>query len=482
MVRSLQEWYVRQSASDESNGIGESQYVPNWVKKDETRFPRARLLDPSNGSTRLGSTLSPFSKETLTRDTHAFCRFMELLKHVDGQHGTVIMVQVQNEVGLVGDSRDRHPDSENLYNAPVPEDLLDHISSQYKNFTPYFRSNYPDLGGRQFSPNVTWSQVFGHGLNTDELFMAYYFATYLENVAAAGKSIYNIPMFANAWLRAQLGHDSGPVPATLFTGGHKPGVYPSGGPIETVFDIWQFRAPTFEFLAPDIYHAQYEHLCNAWQHKGQPFFIPEQRHDIYGAIRLWYAIGTHGAMGVSPFGIDSDHPSRSPFTAHYKLLRDVSAHILEARSDGRKTFGFFFDQYDPGTKDPSPSFWDTEIGGWDIKIEREPCFGHPGIAAFGLIIHLRDNRFLLVGEGYTARFVSTDPLSKYNGVLEFLEKEVTDLETGEMRTLRILNGDEASGNCFKMPSADVHRRGDGQVHIFITARTSIAEAEPFCIR
>jgi hypothetical protein len=392
------------------------------------------------------------------------------------------MVQVQNEVGLIGDSRDRHPHSEKLYNSPVPKDLLDHISTQYDTFTPYFRQNYPDLGGSSFGSQADWGQAFGHGLNADELFMAYHFAAYLEHVASAGKAIYNIPMFANAWLRAQLGHDSGPVPATLFTGGHKPGAYPSGGPIETVLDIWQFRAPTFEFFAPDIYHAQYEHLCEAWQHRKQPFFIPEQRHDVYGAIRAWYAIGTHGAMGVSPFGLDSDHPLTSPFTRHYALLRDVSSYILKARADGRKTFGFFFDQYAPGTPDPSPSSWDISIAGWDIKIEREPCFGHPGIAAFGLIIHLHGNRFLLVGEGYTAKFFPTDPLSKYSGVLEFLEKEVVDHETGEMRTLRILNGDEAVGNCFKMPSADANRRGDGQVLIFVGARTSIAEAETFYVK
>jgi len=407
---------------------------------------------------------------------------MKLLKQVDEQYGTVIMVQVQNEVGLVGDSRDRHPDGDALFNAPVPSRLLQHISSQYETFTPYFRQNYPKLGGYRFEPNSNWIQAFGHGLNTDELFMAYHFASYLEHVAAAGRAIYDIPMFANAWLRAQLGHDSGPVPATLFTGGRVPGAYPSGGPIETVLDIWHFCAPTFDFLAPDIYHAQYEHLCEAWQHKKQPFFIPEQRHDLHGAGRSWYAIGTHGAMGVSPFGLDSDDPLTSPFTSHYKILREVSTHILEAREDGRRTFGFFFDQYVVGDVDPSPPSWKETISGWSITVEREPCFGPSGEAAFGLIIHLRDNRFLLVGQGYTAKFASTDPLCKYNGVLEFLEKEIVDHETGEMHTSRILNGDEAPGNCFKMPSINVNRRGNGPVHIFVAAKTSIAEAEPFYLK
>jgi hypothetical protein len=313
--------------------------------------------------------------------------------------------------------------------------------------------------------------------------MAYHFATYLEHVASAGKAIYNIPMFANAWLRAQLGHDAGTLPDTLFTGGHNPGIYPSGGPIETVFDIWQFRAPSFDFLAPDIYHSQYEALCEAWQHRKQPFFIPEQRHDTHGAIRMWYAIGTHGAMGVSPFGIDSDRPSTSPFTKHYALLRDVSKLILDAQREGRTTIGFFFDQYPIGEKDPSPLKWTTTMAGWEVKIEREPCFGHPGaVASFGMIIHLHENRFLLVGEGYVVRFKSNDPSSKFSGTLEFLEKEVVDHHTGEMRTGRIFNGDETVGNCFKMPSADVNTRGDGQALIFVAARTSIAEAEPFYVK
>lgn len=438
-------------------------------------------MDPSNGSTRLGETLSPFSKHTLERDTHAFCQFIAHLKEVDGHHGTVILVQVQNECGLVGDSRDRHPDSEHLFKAPVPESLLKHILSQYDNFTPFFRQNYPHLGQVSLDSAGAWGSVFGNSLNTDELFMAYHFAGYLEHMASAGKAIHDIPMFANAWLRARLGHDSGPVPDTLFTGGHKPGEYPSGGPIETVFDIWRFRAPSLDFLAPDIYHSQYEDLCNAWQHQKQPFFIPEQRHDLYGAIRLWYAVGTHGAMGVSPFGIDSDHPSTSPFTKHYALLRDVSDEILKARTAGRRTFGFFFDEYAEGTIDPSPPSWKTSIEGWDVTVEREPCFGHPGEAGFGLIIHLHGNRFLLVGQGFTVKFKSTDPLSSFSGILEFLEKEVVNQTTGEMRTRRILNGDEATGNCFKMPSSDVNTRGNGQVLIFVAAGTSIAEAEPFYV-
>jgi hypothetical protein len=248
-----------------------------------------------------------------------------------------------------------------------------------------------------------------------------------------------------------------------------------------VLDIWRFRAPSLDFLAPDIYHSQYEALCEAWQHRKQPFFIPEQRHDLHGAIRLWYAIGTHGAMGVSPFGIDSDHPSTSPFTKHYALLRDVSHEILKARTAGRITFGFFFDQYAEGAADPSPTSWKTTIEGWDITVEREPCFGHPGMAGFGLIIHLQGNRFLLVGQGFTVKFRSADPVSKFSGILEFLEKEVVNQSTGEMRTRRILNGDEATGNCFKMPSSDANIRGNGQVLIFVAAGTSIAEAEPFYV-
>jgi len=74
----------------------------------------------------------------------------------------------------------------------------------------------------------TWEEVFGKGLHTDEIFMAWYYAVYTNRVAEAGKSAYNLPMFVNA---------------ALIREGYKPGQYPSAGPLPHLRDIWRREQP-----------------------------------------------------------------------------------------------------------------------------------------------------------------------------------------------------------------------------------------------
>ena len=50
--------------------------------------------------------LTVFSPDLLDADRRAFVRFIEHLAEADPDH-TVVMVQVENEVGLLRDSRDR---------------------------------------------------------------------------------------------------------------------------------------------------------------------------------------------------------------------------------------------------------------------------------------------------------------------------------------------------------------------------------------
>ncbi|PJF38504.1 MAG: glycoside hydrolase family 42, partial [Phototrophicales bacterium] len=83
---------------------GMSSYAPAWVKRDFRRFPRVKIHDGQ-----LVEILSTFSTETRDADARAFAELMRHLKTIDGDDHTVIMVQVQNEVGVLGDSRDRSP-------------------------------------------------------------------------------------------------------------------------------------------------------------------------------------------------------------------------------------------------------------------------------------------------------------------------------------------------------------------------------------
>lgn len=72
-------------------------YAPAWVKKDQARFPRS--VDASGRSVEI---LSPFSDANRDADARAFAALMKRLKDSDDDRHTVVMVQVENEIGMIG--------------------------------------------------------------------------------------------------------------------------------------------------------------------------------------------------------------------------------------------------------------------------------------------------------------------------------------------------------------------------------------------
>jgi beta-galactosidase GanA len=93
------------------NGL--SSFAPAWVKAAQDRFPRAQI--------RGGKTievLSTLSAENLRADARAFAALMKHTREVDLTH-RVIMVQLENEVGVLGDSRDRSPAANEAFAKPA---------------------------------------------------------------------------------------------------------------------------------------------------------------------------------------------------------------------------------------------------------------------------------------------------------------------------------------------------------------------------
>lgn len=78
---------------------GLSTYVPSWVKTNPKRFPRVKLRK-AGGVLKTSDIVSVFHAETRNADAKAFAALMRHLKEVDGDEHTVIMVQVENEVGV----------------------------------------------------------------------------------------------------------------------------------------------------------------------------------------------------------------------------------------------------------------------------------------------------------------------------------------------------------------------------------------------
>jgi hypothetical protein len=208
-------------------------------------------------------------------------------------------------------------------------------------------------------------------------------------------------------------------------------------------------------------------------------FIPEQRRDEYGARRSWTAIGSYRALGVSPFALDTLEPEQNPYIKHYALLESVSHIVLEAQQRPGSSVGFFFDELAADGSDHSKPVT-RQYGGYEITIERAFVLGKPGPGC-GMVIHRGEGKFLLIGWGFQVRATSLSPTAAYTGILRFEEKVVVNKETGELRTRRVLNGDETrSGQFAIMPNEDPDY-GGFPIAITIPAKTMIAELEFYAL-
>ena len=143
--------------------------------------------------------------------------------------------------------------------------------------------------------SAAWEGVFGP--EADVYFHAWAIARYVGQLAAAGKSAYQLPLYVNAALRDPLKPE-------------KPGAYESGGPTDNVLPIWKAEAPAIDILAPDIYLLDtptYMKVLELYHRPDNPLFIPETAGTRRAARFLFTAIGLQ-AIGYSPFGLDYTQP------------------------------------------------------------------------------------------------------------------------------------------------------------------------------
>lgn len=445
------------------------------MKKNIKRFPRAHLRK-AGGVLETGDVVSIFHNEARDADARAFSALMRHVKEIDEAHSTVIMVQVENEIGLLGDSRDGSSTANKRFSESVPKELIEHLSTNWDTLHSDLKANlktFKSLGRSSGS----WEDVFGKSSQTDELFMAYHYALYVNHVAVAGRKEYSPPLYTNVWQNyvGDDGENSFPI---IAGGGGEPGNYPSGGGVSNVLDIWKKFAPSLDLIAPDVYLNDYSTSCAKYKHLDQPLFIPEQRRDEYGARRIWKAFGSYQAIGTSPFGIDTLEPETNPFTKHYGLLAQVKDIVLEAHRKPGSSIGFFFDELLKDGRDTSaPAI--AHFGEFEVIINRSFVFGKPGSGA-GMLIHLGGAKFLLIGWGFQATFRSLSPKSTFTGILSFTEK-IVDKETGNLLKGKKLNGDETrSGKFCIMPNEDPDY-GGFPICVTIPARTMIAECEVYSL-
>lgn len=259
---------------------GTMKYAPGWVKLQPERF--RRVITPEG---QLLPVLSPHCHDTLEADKRAVCALLDHLKQVDSTEKTVIMLQVENEPGSHGAERDFSQEGNTLFAAGVPTSLTEALPQAQSALRRIWEEN----GARTHGP---WQEIFGQ--QAAEIFTAWSVGSYIDDIAAAGKGVYNLPMYVNVWLGEQgfrmAGYD-----------------YPSGGAVSHVIDVWKAAAPHIDLLAPDIYFADTNHfcqLCDTYNRADNPLFIPECGLWPTTARLMFYAIARYNAIGIAPFGID----------------------------------------------------------------------------------------------------------------------------------------------------------------------------------
>ena len=380
-----------------------STYTPSWVRRDEARFPRV-ARDPAAKPRGLAAylgyepTMSVFGDALLKADARAFAALMRHIREVD-RHQTVIMMQVENETGLLGDSRDRSVLASAAWGQPVPPELIAYLKNHRATLRPELAEVWSRNGYRE---SGSWAEVFGTDKRAEEVFMAWGFGRYVGAVAKAGAAEYALPMYANAWLGPQANSP-------------EPGDYPSGGPVARMMDVWKAAAPALAVLAPDIYVDDFAGTLADYKRADNPIFNPEAKPD---AGNLFVALGQYDAISYSPFGIE-DVPAGSELFQAYAVLNEMTGQIAQAQAQGRIR-GF---KVAPGGQAR------VALGGYDLSISGPVstlgAFGagtgsdsQPKTAGYGLAIATGQDEFLIVGRSISVRFAAAGARVETDSVQE----------------------------------------------------------------
>ena len=387
----------------------ESFYAPAWVKKDTKTYFRAQKV-----SGEPMTTISPLCTAAVEKDAAAFAKLMGHIRETDGEQNTVITIQVENEIGLLGTDRDYSPAACEAFAQQVPEGISD--------------------------KSGTWEEVFGD--EAGEAFMAWYFASAVEKSTSAGREVYPLPCYANAWLKQYPWF---------------PGSYPSGGPVESMHKIWRAAAPSLFAFGPDIYVPYCADVMDAYATDDNPLFIPEIRKDAVAASYALYAYAAKNAICFSPFGIeelalDPSMIDRPPMEVMIALNIDPSAFDTTGSKDYLARAYELIDQMDPlyrkyrGT-DHLKAFvrhGDLDYGtflrfeDFDLAVAYDPKQTAKPLGA-GVVFELGEGRFLIIGTSCSMNF---RPKTGKNVRVDLLRLEEGCLVDGEWKRGRVLNGDE----------------------------------------
>jgi len=155
---------------------GESTYAPDWVKKDFERFPRVQRTAGTSIE-----VLTPFNDANRDADARAFAALMRHVREFDSRHHTVIMIQVENEIGAL----DHAPVAQKAHDGPVPRELMDYLQQHQQTLIPELKTVWEKAGAKT---SGTWKRSSARATSPMKIFMGWYLARYTGRVAEAGKA------------------------------------------------------------------------------------------------------------------------------------------------------------------------------------------------------------------------------------------------------------------------------------------------------
>ena len=390
-------------------------YAPAWIKTNQKRFSRAQQQGGAGVE-----ILSAFSANNLDADRKAFKALMKHIKETDANDQTVLMMQVENEIGMLTEAREYTPEANAAFNREVPAELMNHLQKNKDSLAPEFKERWAANGYRS---KGNWEKIFGKSLQTDEIFQAYYYATYTNAVAEAGKKEYALPMFVNAALNYK---------------NVQPGNYPSAGPLPHLMDVWQAAGPAIDFLSPDFYNPYFRRYNDLYVRRNNPLFIPEIRFEPSVEAKVFYAIGHYNAMGFSPFSIESsEKPGEEPISKSYDILQQLAPQILAYQGS---------DKIDGALLDTQVRKQDMKFGKYSLSVAHYYSLGWVPEAkkkefptAGGIVIQTGEDEFIIAGTGVVITFATGDIVNPIVGILQADEGKYVD---GKWVAGRRMNGDQ----------------------------------------
>ncbi|MDF2802288.1 MAG: hypothetical protein K0S61_2191 [Anaerocolumna sp.] len=423
---------------------GHPNYAPDYIKLDPRKYRLA--IGPDKAPV---PSLSVHCKETLTRDRLAFEEVMKFLKNYDSIEKTVIAVQIENEMGYANTDRDYSYLAEEEYKKGVPLPIqhlelddtgLEGMEEEYRNTT-------------------TWRGCFGR--HAHEVFSSWYHACYVEEIAKAGKSIYNIPLITNVMVGEQGYEECGRC-------------YEGGAAVGRVLDIWKTGTPSLDLICPDIYNQakkDYTRICNRYNRRDNSLFIPES--PIGGeanAMNAILAVAEYDAIGICCFGAESALNNDGTLTEDartmaisMKAIASLAPLLVEHHGTG-KVHAFIQEEFTGEQYLKLPGYhvianftrgnkkWQSY--GSLINLRSEDNKWNLNERGRGLLIQTGENEFYASGAGLAFDFIKRpDPMdkdpyphlsSRQAGQLNFLSVEEGHFEGGNWVVDYKRNGDEAN--------------------------------------